>query len=50
MKTEQLHELLYQALETESGGVEVYQTALRCVKNEDLKKEWQKEPMQKRRS
>ena len=42
MKTEQLHELLYQALETESGGVEVYQTALRCVKNEDLKKEWQK--------
>ena len=41
MKTEQLHELLYQALETEMGGVEVYQTALRCVMNEDLKKEWQ---------
>jgi rubrerythrin len=41
MKMEQLHELLYQALETEMGGVEVYQTALRCVMNEDLKKEWQ---------
>ena len=41
MKTEQLHELLYQALETEMGGVEVYQTALRCVINEDLKKEWE---------
>ena len=41
MKSEQLHELLYQALETEMGGVEVYQMALRCVLNEDLKKEWQ---------
>jgi rubrerythrin len=41
VKTEQLHELLYQALETEMGGVEVYQMALRCVMNEDLKKEWQ---------
>jgi rubrerythrin len=42
MKTEQLHNLLYQALETEAGGIEVYQTAIRCAKNEDLKKEWQK--------
>jgi rubrerythrin len=41
VKREQLHELLYQALETEMGGVEVYQTALRCVVNEDLKKEWE---------
>jgi rubrerythrin len=41
MKTDQLHELLYQALETELGGVQVYTTALRCVINEDLKKEWQ---------
>jgi rubrerythrin len=37
---EQIHELLYQALETEMGGVEVYQTALRCVENEELKEEW----------
>jgi hypothetical protein len=41
MKKEQLHELLYQALETELGGVQVYTTALRCVVNEDLKEEWQ---------
>jgi hypothetical protein len=41
MKKDQLHELLYQALETELGGVQVYTTALRCVVNEDLKEEWQ---------
>jgi hypothetical protein len=41
MKDEELRELLYQALETEQGGVQVYETALRCVVNEDLKKEWQ---------
>ena len=31
MKDKQLHELLYQLLETELGGVHVYETALRCV-------------------
>jgi rubrerythrin len=41
MKKEELHELLYQALETEQGGVEVYTTALRCVVNEELKTEWE---------
>jgi rubrerythrin len=41
MNEEQIHELLYQALETEMGGVEVYQTALRCVENEELKEEWE---------
>ena len=41
MKVKQLHELLYQALETELGGVQVYTTALRCVINEDLKEEWE---------
>jgi rubrerythrin len=41
MKQEQLHELLYQALETEQGGISVYSTALRCAVNADLKKEWQ---------
>ena len=41
MKNQQLNELLYQALETELGGVEVYTTALRCAKNEDLKEEWE---------
>lgn len=38
---EQLHELCYQALETELGGVQVYKTALRCAINEDLHKEWE---------
>jgi rubrerythrin len=42
VNTEQLHELLYQALETEQGGVRVYETALRCAVNEDLKEEWQR--------
>src|SRR5436190_18259323 len=42
MKKDQLTELLYQALETELGGVEVYTTALRCVQNEELKEEWEK--------
>ena len=42
MKNEQLHELLYQALETEVGGVLVYTTALECAVNEDLNEEWQK--------
>lgn len=41
MKREQLTELLYQALETEMGGTKVYETALRCALNEDLKEEWQ---------
>jgi hypothetical protein len=38
---EQLKELLYQMLETELGGVQVYTTALKCVVNEDLMTEWQ---------
>lgn len=42
MDETQLHELLYQALETELGGVAVYEAALRCVRNEDLRGEWQK--------
>ena len=41
MNRDQLHELLYQALETEQGGILVYQNALRCVLNADLKKEWE---------
>ena len=41
MKQEQLTELLYQALETEKGGIQVYKTAIRCAQNSDLKEEWQ---------
>ena len=40
MKKDQLQELLYQALETEMGGIQVYTTALRCVVNDELKEEW----------
>ena len=36
----QVQELIYQALETELGGVKIYETALRCAQNEDLRKEW----------
>jgi hypothetical protein len=37
----QLHDLHYQAFETELGGVQVYEAALRCVQNDDLRKEWE---------
>lgn len=36
----QVNELLYQALETEIGGVQIYRAAVECAVNEDLKKEW----------
>ena len=42
MKDEQVRELLYQGLETELGGVQIYTTALRCAENDDLKEEWEK--------
>jgi hypothetical protein len=41
MNTEHLQQLLYEALETEMGGVQVYKTAIHCAVNEDLKKEWE---------
>lgn len=41
MKAEQRNELLYQALETELGGIQVYTMAIDCAVNKDLKKEWQ---------
>jgi len=42
MKDSQVEELLYQALETELGGVEIYKTAIRCATNTDLGEEWTK--------
>ena len=41
MNNEQLQELLYQALETEMGGSAVYETALKCALNDDLRSEWE---------
>jgi rubrerythrin len=38
--SDQIHELLYQALETERGGIKIYERAVRCAQNDDLKKEF----------
>jgi hypothetical protein len=42
MEKAQVDELVYQALETEMGGVKVYRMAIRCAQNPDLKEEWEK--------
>ena len=42
MEMAMVKELLLQSLEHEMGGVNVYETALKCVVNEDLKEEWEK--------
>jgi len=41
VKTEQVNELVYQMLETERGGIQVYETALRSVVNDELREEWE---------
>lgn len=41
VKREQLEDLVLQSLEHEKGGVLVYETALKCALDDDLKKEWQ---------
>jgi rubrerythrin len=38
---EQVHDLLYQAYETELGGVQIYGAALACAQNDDLREEWE---------
>ncbi|TWI01869.1 hypothetical protein IP90_02429 [Luteimonas cucumeris] len=38
--TGQVHELLLQALETERGGIKIYENAIRAAVNDDLRKEW----------
>ena len=40
MMKPQVRELLLQSLEHERGGVLVYQTALECALNKDLRREW----------
>lgn len=42
MKKEHVEELLYQALETEMGGQNIYKAAIRCATTPELKEEWQK--------
>lgn len=40
MNREQVKELLLQSLEHERGGIQVYETALSCAVNDDLREEW----------
>jgi rubrerythrin len=35
-----LEDLLYQALETEQGGIRIYEAAISCAVNDDLREEW----------
>jgi hypothetical protein len=49
MKREELDNLLYEALETEQGGIKVYETAIRAAVNEELREEWQEYLEQTRR-
>jgi rubrerythrin len=42
MNEQQITDLLYQALETEIGGQQVYKTAIRCAVNDEAREEWEK--------
>lgn len=41
MDQEQLENLLCEAIETEMGGVKIYEAALECAENDDLREEWE---------
>jgi hypothetical protein len=38
---DRLHDLLCQALETEQGGIKVYEAAIGCAVHDELREEWQ---------
>jgi rubrerythrin len=42
MNKKQVEELVLQSLEHELGGARIYETALKCALNHDLKEEWEK--------
>jgi len=42
MNKDQLVELILQSLTHEKGGIQIYETALKCVINDDLREEWEK--------
>ena len=42
MENQKLKELILQSLEHERGGVKIYEAALKCAQNEDLKEEWER--------
>jgi rubrerythrin len=41
MNVEQLSDLVLQSLEHEKGGVRIYEAAIRCAVNDDLREEWE---------
>jgi rubrerythrin len=49
MNANQFKELLLQSLEHEKGGVNVYETAIKCAVNPDLREEWEEYLEQTRR-
>lgn len=49
MNDGQVKELLLQSLQHERGGVKLYTAALECVRNNDLKEEWEKYLAESRR-
>ncbi|HKC49858.1 MAG TPA: hypothetical protein VKF60_03630 [Myxococcota bacterium] len=49
LRQRQLQELLLQSLETERGGLRVYETAIECALNDDLREEWEEYLEQTRR-
>ena len=42
MENQKLKELILQSLEHERGGVKIYEAALKCAQNQDLKEEWER--------
>ena len=42
MEMKVVKELILQSLEHEMGGVKIYEAALKCARNEELKEEWEK--------
>lgn len=49
LQKDAVRELVLQALETERGGIQVYETALGCAVNEELRDEWEEYLGQTRR-
>jgi rubrerythrin len=41
MNSNRVTDLILNSLETEIGGIQIYDTALRCVVNDELRNEWQ---------
>ena len=42
MEMQVVKELILQSLEQEMGGVKIYETALKCAQNADLKEDWER--------